>query len=559
MLNNFIYSKLKSLFEEKLTAGEVPQEAIVFIEDTKEIWNHGTYFSTKLTTSEIEGIINSSKTIDELYQKLEEEKNRAESEENYVKMLFDSLLSGSNSLKFYCIEEVTVNITSSLNSSENRSYIYSPGTNVEVSILGGETFEIIPTSNSSISTLTSWPGALGTWYPWLEGVQLFEGIIFDMNNLEMYEKWNQGHQGQYRVQFAQYANCIFWSDNAYVSDVSSRTNYTLYYSSQLPLCYSNIPENTFKSFYCAYGVTSDPNWSNPAYRDSFAQATWATQVFSYYGLHSIGVFDQDSDLFTITLPKDCRGLMFAAGNILNAGIFDATNVTNFGAKSGSWRDAFGYCTMLKNLYIKNLKVNLNISWSPVNQDSLNFILSNAANTSKITISLSPFTYYELTDTNKTLAQEKNITLELITTNMAEDKRLSSIKLNGDGSKYLNDKGEYVEIEIPEASESITEDTISDWGFTKKIPQVEHGTEDTTFTLTPNVFHVWGEVESLTLNLEEPEEGMMSEYLFQFTSGSTPTTLILPSSVKWMHFTPEIEADATYQCSIVNNLGIICGV
>lgn len=44
MLNNFIYAKTKDLFLEKLNAGEVLDEAIVFIEDTKEIWNHGTYF-----------------------------------------------------------------------------------------------------------------------------------------------------------------------------------------------------------------------------------------------------------------------------------------------------------------------------------------------------------------------------------------------------------------------------------------------------------------------------------------------------------------------------------
>lgn len=44
MLENFIYAKQKSLFEEALNNGEVLNEAIVFIEDTKEIWNHGTYF-----------------------------------------------------------------------------------------------------------------------------------------------------------------------------------------------------------------------------------------------------------------------------------------------------------------------------------------------------------------------------------------------------------------------------------------------------------------------------------------------------------------------------------
>lgn len=45
MLSNFIYAKKRSLFEEKLNAGEILDEAIVFIEDTKEIWNHGTYFA----------------------------------------------------------------------------------------------------------------------------------------------------------------------------------------------------------------------------------------------------------------------------------------------------------------------------------------------------------------------------------------------------------------------------------------------------------------------------------------------------------------------------------
>lgn len=134
------------------------------------------------------------------------------------------------------------------------------------------------------------------------------------------------------------------------------------------------------------------------------------------------MFDTDASYFNITLPKDCRGLMFYAPNILNAGVFDAVNVTNFGAKSGSWRDAFAYCYQLTNLYIKNLKVNLNVSWSPINQQSLEFILTEAANTSNIIIYISPYTYYRLTQSNKDLAAEKNITLSLISTNTTDDTR-----------------------------------------------------------------------------------------------------------------------------------------
>lgn len=373
-------------------------------------------------------------------------------------------------LKFFCIEPVTVVIG-------GESTTYEANTLVDIFLKTTDEFEVMPTSNSSISSLYAWPGALGTYYEWLEGVNLFDGVLFNMNNEDLYTKWSQGNQGLYHVQFAQYKNCIFWSDLAYISDVSKRTNYTLYYSSELPLCYSTIPDNTFKAFYFAYNVTCDPNWSNPAYKESFAKATWATQVFSYYGLHSIGLFDMDSSRFNITLPKDCRGLMYYAPNVLNAGVFDAINVTNFGAKSGSWRDAFSSCYTLTNLYIKNLKVNLNISWSPVNQQSLNFILSKAANTNAITIWLSPHTYYGLTDANKTLAAEKNITLSLIDTNTAEDNRLHMLQMGGDGNSYLANDGTYKTISIPEVPSLDGYAKLEDIPTVPEIPTIEYCTND----------------------------------------------------------------------------------
>lgn len=362
-----------------------------------------------------------------------------------VRSLYDSKI-----LKFTTIEPVVVTINSTEVIEVGGGQIF------ECILKQNDTFEIAPTSSQSIISLSAWPGALDTYYDWLEGVNMFDSILFNMNNEDFYSKWSQGNQGQYHVQFAQYKNCIFWSDNAYVSDVAKRTNYTLFYTSELPLCYSTIPENTFKSFYCAYGVTNDPNWSNQAYKDSFANATWATQVFSYYGLKSIGMFDMDASYFNITLPADCRGLMFWAPNIQNAGTFDAINVTNFGAKSGSWRDAFGYCYSLENLYIKNLKVNLNVSWSPINQQSLEFILTEAANTNAITIWLSPHTYYGLTEANKTLATEKNITLSLIATNTSEDTRLSMLQMTGDGNSYLANDGTYKSIEIPVVPTKVSE-------------------------------------------------------------------------------------------------------
>lgn len=367
--------------------------------------------------------------------------------EDYVNTRYETLKIGKT-LSFYCVEPVTIVIN-------DVSTVYPANTNVEVILSDTDVFEIIPTSDQSILSLTSFPGALNTFYPWLEGVAQFSDILFDMNAEEFYSKWSQGNQGVYHVQTAQYINCIFWSDNPYISEVARRTNYTLTHTSQLPLCYSTIPENTFKSFYLAFNANTDPNWSNAAYKNSFAAANWATQVFSYYGARVVGFPGHDSPTLTITLPKDCRGLMFDARNIECAGTFDAVNTTNFGAKSGSWREAFGDCPSLRRLYIKNLKVNLNISWSPIDYDSINYIISSAANTNKITISVSPYTYNLLSQSDFDLAASKNITIALLSTNYVEDKRLSSIENKADKT-YVDEKITNLVNSAPETLDTLGE-------------------------------------------------------------------------------------------------------
>lgn len=45
MLNKFINSQKKEYFEKALNNGEVPNGAIAFIEDTKEIWCNGIYYN----------------------------------------------------------------------------------------------------------------------------------------------------------------------------------------------------------------------------------------------------------------------------------------------------------------------------------------------------------------------------------------------------------------------------------------------------------------------------------------------------------------------------------
>ena len=91
-----------------------------------------------------------------------------------------------------------------------------------------------------------------------------------------------------------------------------------------------------------------------------------------------------------------------------------------------------------------------------------------------------------------------------------------------------------------------------------IPSVvDHGTNDTTFALTPNVFHRWGEVATLNLTLGAETAGVLNEYMAQFTSGTTATVLTLPDTVTYIGEST-IEADKTYQVSIINNLAVLGG-
>lgn len=101
--------------------------------------------------------------------------------------------------------------------------------------------------------------------------------------------------------------------------------------------------------------------------------------------------------------------------------------------------------------------------------------------------------------------------------------------------------------------SITINQINDQ---VKIKVIQHSENEAT--IAPNIFHIWGEVEELSINLETPtDETIYNEYMFEFKSGSVPTSLILPSDISWIQ-EPLIQKNSIYQCSIVNNLAIIIG-
>lgn len=98
---------------------------------------------------------------------------------------------------------------------------------------------------------------------------------------------------------------------------------------------------------------------------------------------------------------------------------------------------------------------------------------------------------------------------------------------------------------------LSESGGSSEGGSSAYAEVNHGTSDSTFELTPNTFHIWDEVTVLNLTLGDETAGVANEYLFQFTSGSEPTTLVLPDGIKWESGSaPNISQGCVYQMSIL---------
>lgn len=114
-------------------------------------------------------------------------------------------------------------------------------------------------------------------------------------------------------------------------------------------------------------------------------------------------------------------------------------------------------------------------------------------------------------------------------------------------------------QVEDLLDQVAEGGGSSSGGSGAYAEVSHGTGDTAFALTPNTFHVWDEVAELDLSFADENVGVANEYLFQFESGATATSLTLPDTVQWVNGEPAIEPNKTYQVSIVNNIGLMVGV
>lgn len=95
------------------------------------------------------------------------------------------------------------------------------------------------------------------------------------------------------------------------------------------------------------------------------------------------------------------------------------------------------------------------------------------------------------------------------------------------------------------------ETDNKFSYKTNVKAVEGNT--ISMALTNNILYVFSELASLNitgLNNSSESGEIIREWMFQFTSGATPTVVTFPAGVKSEMI---VAPNTVYQCSIVNNL------
>ena len=74
-------------------------------------------------------------------------------------------------------------------------------------------------------------------------------------------------------------------------------------------------------------------------------------------------------------------------------------------------------------------------------------------------------------------------------------------------------------------------------------------------LYPEHYHVFGVVDSLSLNLVDPGDNKAHEYCFEFTPSAKFTTMSIIPVPKWVN-EPQFPAGKTCQVSILRGIGVM---
>lgn len=82
----------------------------------------------------------------------------------------------------------------------------------------------------------------------------------------------------------------------------------------------------------------------------------------------------------------------------------------------------------------------------------------------------------------------------------------------------------------------------------------------TVELLPNTTYIYGTLSSLNITLAAiPNNTYEYEYRGKFVSGDTATTFTYPEDITWIGGLSGLEANKTYEFSIVDKIGVIVGV
>lgn len=142
----------------------------------------------------------------------------------------------------------------------------------------------------------------------------------------------------------------------------------------------------------------------------------------------------------------------------------------------------------------------------------------------------------------------------------EDKsnKITAISSSSTNIQYPSAKCVYDEFTTTVTSQDISQvqDVELNIAVNTSIIDKTSDTSTNSFAIDPNKMYMFGTRTSLTITFNTPTfPNIVNEYMFQFTSGSTATTLNVPSSVNWIK-DPDIQTNKKYAVSIENNLGII---
>lgn len=125
-----------------------------------------------------------------------------------------------------------------------------------------------------------------------------------------------------------------------------------------------------------------------------------------------------------------------------------------------------------------------------------------------------------------------------------------------------DEGDFLDKQTADQTYQPKGDYVLKSELTDNVAYPMESHTEATLEIAPNVLHVWGEMSALTITLGAGVEGRVNEYIVQFASGATATTLTLPSTLTWAKDLEDVvdgvfvpAASATYQVSIVNGLAI----